>query len=58
MLEDAGVVTRAVDGRTHRLTLDPAAMAEAADWLTLQRTRWESAFDAVGTYLDEHTEAT
>jgi DNA-binding transcriptional ArsR family regulator len=51
LLEDAGVVTRTFDGRTHRLALDPTAMAEAADWLTLQRRRWESAFDAVGYYL-------
>jgi DNA-binding transcriptional ArsR family regulator len=51
VLEDAGVVTRTVDGRTHRLALDPTAMTEAAGWLMLQRSRWESAFDAVGDDL-------
>jgi DNA-binding transcriptional ArsR family regulator len=37
VLEEAGVVARAVDGRTHRLSLDPFAMLAAADWLELQR---------------------
>jgi DNA-binding transcriptional ArsR family regulator len=37
VLEEAGVVARAVDGRTHRLSLDPVAMLAAADWLELQR---------------------
>jgi DNA-binding transcriptional ArsR family regulator len=58
VLEEAGVVTRVVDGRTHRLALDPAAMTEASDWLALQRRRWESAFDAVGEYLEAHQEGT
>jgi hypothetical protein len=50
------VVARAVDGRTHRLALDPAAMIAAADWLELQRSRWDAASDAVGDYLDKDRE--
>lgn len=53
MLEDAGVVSRVIDGRTHRLALRPQALAEASDWLESQRERWEALFDAVGDYLDE-----
>jgi DNA-binding transcriptional ArsR family regulator len=53
MLEDAGVVTRVIDGRTHRLTLQPKTLADAAGWLELQRARWERLFDAVGEYLEE-----
>ncbi|MGZ4218642.1 MAG: ArsR/SmtB family transcription factor, partial [Solirubrobacteraceae bacterium] len=56
MLEDAGVVSRAIDGRTHRLTLQPEALAEASDWIESQRTRWERLFDVVGTYLEEQEE--
>ena len=41
MLEEAGVVTRVIDGRTHRLALRPDALAGAADWLESQRSRWE-----------------
>jgi DNA-binding transcriptional ArsR family regulator len=53
LLEDAGVVTRVVDGRTHRLGLRTEALADAAQWLESQRTRWEQLFDVVGDYLEE-----
>ena len=53
LLEDAGVVTRVVDGRTHRLGLRTEALADAAQWLESQRTRWEELFDVVGDYLEE-----
>jgi DNA-binding transcriptional ArsR family regulator len=56
MLEDAGVVSRMIDGRTHRLALRPQALAEASDWIEQQRERWERLFDVVGEYLDERKE--
>src|SRR3954470_18737052 len=33
VLEETGVITRVVAGRTHRLSLEPKALDEAADWL-------------------------
>ena len=53
LLEEAGVVTRLVDGRTHRLGLRPEALADAAEWIESQRTRWERLFDVVDKYLEE-----
>ena len=53
LLEEAGVVTRVVNGRTHRLTLRTEALAEASDWIESQRARWERLFDVVGQYLEE-----
>jgi DNA-binding transcriptional ArsR family regulator len=53
MLEEAGIVSRIVDGRTHRLALNPEPLAEASDWIGTQRERWERLFDAVGEYLEE-----
>jgi DNA-binding transcriptional ArsR family regulator len=53
LLEEAGVVTRVIDGRTHRLGLRAEVLADAAGWIEAQRTRWERLFDAVGEYLDE-----
>jgi uncharacterized protein YndB with AHSA1/START domain/DNA-binding transcriptional ArsR family regulator len=58
MLEDAGVVSRVVDGRTHRLALRPEALTEASDWLETQRRRWERLFDVVSEYLEELKGAT
>jgi DNA-binding transcriptional ArsR family regulator len=56
MLEEAGVVTRVIDGRTHRLALQPDTLAEAADWIESQRARWGRLFDTVGEYLEERKE--
>jgi len=56
MLEEAGVVSRVIDGRSHRLALRPQALAEASDWIDRQRERWERLFDVVGEYLEERKE--
>lgn len=53
VLEEEGVVSRVIDGRTHRLALQPEALAEATDWIEVQRERWERLFDVVGEYLEE-----
>ena len=53
LLEEAGVVSRVIDGRTHRLALRPEGLTEASDWLQTQRERWERLFDVVGEYLEE-----
>ena len=53
LLEEAGVVTRVVDGRIHRLSLRPETLADAAEWIENQHTRWERLFDVVGEYLEE-----
>jgi DNA-binding transcriptional ArsR family regulator len=56
MLEEAGVITRVITGRTHHLALRPEALAETSDWIDSQRARWERLFDVVGEYLDERKE--
>lgn len=56
LLEEAGVVSRVVEGRTHRLALRPEALSEAADWIESQRQRWERLFDVVGEYIEERKE--
>ena len=56
MLEEAGVVTRVIDGRNHRLALRPETLAETSDWIDIQRARWERLFDVVGEYLKERKE--
>jgi DNA-binding transcriptional ArsR family regulator len=53
VLEETGIVTRAIEGRTHRLSLEPAALAEAADWMDRQRSLWGRLFDVVDEYLKE-----
>ena len=53
VLEETGVVTRVVAGRTHTLSLDPEALGEAADWMDRQRALWVRLFDVVEDYLKE-----
>src|SRR4051794_14898396 len=53
LLEEAGLVTRVIEGRTHRLALRPEALAETERWIEKQRSRWERLFDVVGEYLEE-----
>ena len=56
VLEEEGMVTRVVEGRTHRLALDPTALGEATDWIEGQRALWERYFDVIGDYLEERKE--
>jgi DNA-binding transcriptional ArsR family regulator len=51
LLEDAGIVRRVVEGRTHRLSLAPRALDSATDWLDLHRRAWEGKFDAIEEHL-------
>jgi DNA-binding transcriptional ArsR family regulator len=53
VLEETGVVNRAIHGRTHVLSLEPRAMGEAADWMDRQRALWGRLFDVVDEYLKE-----
>ena len=52
VLEEAGVVVRTVEGRTHRLALNVAVLDEATDWLDRQRAVWSRMFDAVEFHLE------
>ena len=56
MLEEAGVVSRVIDGRTHRLSLNPETLAKTSHWIDSQRDRWERLFDVVGDYLEQRKE--
>ena len=54
-LEEAGVVSRVIVGRNHRLALRSETLAEAEGWIEDQRLRWERAFDVVADYLEENS---
>jgi DNA-binding transcriptional ArsR family regulator len=53
VLEETGVVSRVVEGRKHRLSLEPGVLDEAAEWMDRQRALWERLFDVVDEYLKE-----
>ncbi len=53
VLEEAGAISRVIDGRTHRLRLREESLDSAYDWLTQQRAIWERKFDTVEEFLRE-----
>ena len=53
VLEGAGLLARARDGRMHRCHLEPQAMREAADWIEHYRRFWEAQLDSLARYLED-----
>ncbi len=53
VLEGAGLLTRAKDGRLRRCRLEGAPLALAADWISRYRRFWEERFESLASYLEE-----
>ena len=51
VLENAGLVSRAKDGRVVSLAIAPEPMQEAAVWLSRYEKFWSARLDALGRYL-------
>ena len=51
VLESAGLVTRKVVGREHRLRLNPKPLRDAARWIEHYREFWEMRLDALEAFL-------
>ena len=56
VLERAGLVRRARDGRLSRCGLDAAPMRNAAEWVEEYRQFWESQLDALAHFLEQNEE--
>lgn len=52
VLENAGLIQRRVEGRTHRFRLVPEPLGEAETWIVRHREFWEGTFDQLANYLD------
>jgi hypothetical protein len=53
VLEGAGLLARARDGRVHRCHLAPEAMREAADWIERYRRFRETRHASLARYLED-----
>ena len=51
VLEQAGLVSRRVNGRDHWLSLRPEPLGAAYAWIGLYQRFWESRIDALERYL-------
>jgi DNA-binding transcriptional ArsR family regulator len=52
VLEDAGLVKRSVDGRTHRCSLNPKPFKTIEGWLIHYRKFWEDNLAALAQYVE------
>jgi DNA-binding transcriptional ArsR family regulator len=56
VLEEAGLVSRRVEGRTHLCRLEPQALASAEEWLRFYEGFWTQQFDALEAALQAQAE--
>lgn len=52
VLESAGLVVRAVDGRVHRCSLKAEPLKTIEAWLSHYRRFWEGNLDALARYVE------
>ena len=52
VLERAGLVRRAREGRVSRCALDAAALRDAADWVERYRAFWTGRLDGLARYME------
>jgi DNA-binding transcriptional ArsR family regulator len=53
VLENAGLVQRRVEGRTHFLSANPQPLRAAVNWIEHQRTFWEASFQRLAALVEE-----
>ncbi|MFZ4765449.1 MAG: ArsR/SmtB family transcription factor [Roseimicrobium sp.] len=54
VLENAGLLRRRVEGRTHFLTVNAKPLAQATAWLERQRQFWEGSFDRLADLVEKN----
>lgn len=52
VLERAGLLVRQVDGRTHRMKLEPAGLKTASEWVDHYKRFWEVQLDRLSAFLE------
>ncbi|MEZ4502843.1 MAG: metalloregulator ArsR/SmtB family transcription factor [Dehalococcoidia bacterium] len=55
VLESAGLVTKAVEGRSTRVQLRPQAMRDISNWLDFYRSFWTDSMDRLVELVDGPT---
>lgn len=52
VLERAGLLVRQVDGRTHRMRLEPEGLKTASEWVDHYRRFWETQLGRLSAFLE------
>jgi DNA-binding transcriptional ArsR family regulator len=56
VLEKAGLVARAVDGRMHHCSLSAAPLRDIEKWLSQYRRFWEGTLEWLARYVEDDSE--
>lgn len=56
VLEEAGLVSRHVEGKNHRFRLVMKPLKDAQNWIARHQQFWEGSLDALGGLLDQMKE--
>ncbi len=56
VLEKAGLVARAVDGRVHRCSLSATPLRDVEKWLSQYRRFWAGTLDSLARYVEDDSE--
>lgn len=51
VLEEAGLIASAKDGRVRTCAIEPTALVPVRDWLDAQRAIWEARLDRLDDYV-------
>ena len=58
VLEEAGLLERRKEGRTHHCQLRPEPLGEAAEWIEEARRFWGDRLDALAQFLEQTNDDT
>lgn len=53
VLEDAGLLKRRIEGRTHYISANPKPLREAVNWIERHRQIWEGSFDRLAALVEQ-----
>ena len=53
VLEQAGLISRRIQGRQHHISLKAGPLANALDWITIYRRFWQDKLDDLEQILKE-----
>ncbi len=51
ILEESGLIVRRVEGRVHRISMDPESLEEAIEWIRRHKSFWEKNLENLARYL-------
>ena len=58
VLEEAGLLKRRIEGRSHFISANPKPLKQAVDWIEKHRQFWEGSLDRLAALVEKPTAST